>query len=79
MNRAEALKVLGLSGGESEIEIKKAYSRAQRRHHPDLGGSAENFHLVQLAYEVVTSRQGREVVFVVHESIIEHSVKKEFV
>jgi hypothetical protein len=39
MSREEALDVLGLVPGASEIEIKEAHRRLMKRYHPDQGGS----------------------------------------
>lgn len=39
MSRAEALEILGLSEGASDMEIQEAYKRLMSRVHPDLEGS----------------------------------------
>ncbi len=41
MDEAEALTILGLGRGATVEEIKAAYHRLMKRHHPDQGGSAE--------------------------------------
>jgi hypothetical protein len=52
------LRVLGLESHEDEVsgiskaELQRAYRKAVMRAHPDKGGSAEEFHQVQEAYEV---------------------------
>lgn len=40
IDEAEALSILGLKKGASEDEVKAAYHRLMKRHHPDQGGSA---------------------------------------
>ena len=41
MDQAEALTVLGLGRDATPDQIKAAYHRLMKRHHPDQGGSAE--------------------------------------
>lgn len=45
---------LGVSKDAPKAEIKKAYRRRAQRAHPDKGGSAEKFHAIQRAAEVLT-------------------------
>lgn len=54
---------LGISGGASQSEIKEAYYKLSKEHHPDMNEgcelSASNFRRVTEAYEIlgnVTSR-----------------------
>ena len=47
----EALRVLGLKHGASQDSIKKSYRRLVKQHHPDLGGSADQFRKVNEAYQ----------------------------
>jgi curved DNA-binding protein CbpA len=42
---------LGLSAGSSEDQIKSAYRKLVKLHHPDLGGETERFVRIQRAYE----------------------------
>jgi len=39
MTRTEALEILGLKPGASDIDIRAAYQRLMRAAHPDAGGS----------------------------------------
>jgi len=47
----EALHILGLKRGASKDSIKKSYRRLVKQHHPDLGGSADEFRKVNEAYQ----------------------------
>ena len=48
--RLEALQVLGLRWGASREAIKAAHRRLVKRHHPDMGGQAADFHRINAAY-----------------------------
>ena len=56
-------EVLGLSRGASEAEIKKAYRRLARDHHPDVNahdqGAEERFKELTEAYEVLSNPESR--------------------
>lgn len=58
MNRSEALKVLGVSSGFTEQELKSAYRKAVKKYHPDVGGDAQKFQMVQVAYELLQNGGG---------------------
>lgn len=45
------LTVLGLEAGTSKEDIKRAYRRLAKQHHPDCGGDAEKFKEIQAAFE----------------------------
>jgi molecular chaperone DnaJ len=51
--------VLGLTKDASQDDIKKAYRKLAREHHPDKGGDAEKFKKVQEAYEILSDPQKR--------------------
>ncbi|WP_415856898.1 J domain-containing protein [Sinomonas sp. G460-2] len=53
-------EVLGVSVTATAQEIKAAYRRAARTHHPDHGGDPAEFHRVTLAYEVLSDPKRRE-------------------
>lgn len=46
--------VLGLQSGASAAEIKQAYWRAARTHHPDMGGDHRKMQAVNAAFEVLS-------------------------
>ena len=58
-------KVLGISRGASEEEIKKAYRELARKHHPDLNpndkSAKEKFQAVQQAYEALGDPEKRKL------------------
>lgn len=52
--------VLGVSKEASSDEIKNAYRKLAREHHPDKGGDKERFQEIQKAYETLSDPQRRE-------------------
>ena len=57
--------ILGVSRDASQEEIKKAYRKLVRQHHPDANpgdpGAEERFKKINLAYEVLQDPQKRAV------------------
>lgn len=51
--------ILGVKKDASEAEIKKAFRRLARKHHPDAGGSEEKFKEVNEAYEILSDAEKR--------------------
>jgi molecular chaperone DnaJ len=51
--------ILGVKKDASEDEIKKAFRRLARKHHPDTGGSEEKFKEINEAYEVLSDSEKR--------------------
>jgi len=51
--------VLGVSKTASAEEIKQAFRKLAREHHPDKGGDAEKFKQIQEAYETLSDNQRR--------------------
>ncbi|WP_077490042.1 J domain-containing protein [Sinomonas mesophila] len=47
-------EVLGVPVTASPADVKRAYRRAARTHHPDHGGDAAEFHRIALAFEVLS-------------------------
>ncbi|TFB49510.1 J domain-containing protein [Cryobacterium tagatosivorans] len=56
---ATPYEVLGVSPTASQDELRRAYRRLLRHTHPDVGGSAERFHAVQIAWERVGNPASR--------------------
>lgn len=52
-------QVLGVQKTASDDEIKKAYRKLAMRHHPDKGGSTEEFQKIQEAYDTLSDPQKR--------------------
>ena len=50
---------LGVTESSSAAEIKKAYHKLAKKHHPDRGGDADKFRQVQRAYEVLSDEGKR--------------------
>jgi hypothetical protein len=54
--RTKALRLLGLLPGSSDDQIEKAFRRAARRLHPDVGGDAAKFRAIVDAREFLLGR-----------------------
>jgi DnaJ family protein A protein 2 len=53
--------VLGVAKEVSSNDIKKAYFKLAKEHHPDKGGDPEKFKEIQAAYEVLSNPDKREI------------------
>jgi molecular chaperone DnaJ len=51
--------VLGIKKDASADEVKKAFRRLARKHHPDAGGDEEKFKQINEAYEVLSDTEKR--------------------
>jgi DnaJ-class molecular chaperone len=51
---------LGVGRGASDTEIKRAYRRLASQHHPDKGGSTEQFQAIEEAYRVLSDATARQ-------------------
>ena len=60
-NGGEFNKTLGVKKNASAAEIKSAYRKLAKQHHPDLNsGNAERFKNISGAYDVLSDREKRE-------------------
>lgn len=63
MRKADPYNVLGIDRSASERDVKKAYRRLARRHHPDLNKSSKEaetkFKEIQEAYEILSDSEKR--------------------
>ena len=50
---------LGIKKDASADEVKKAFRRLARKHHPDAGGDEEKFNEINEAYEVLSDKEKR--------------------
>lgn len=53
-------EILGVGRDATTDEIKKAYRKLARKHHPDAGGDEETFKKINEAYEVLSDKEKRE-------------------
>lgn len=49
-------KILGISRGASDVEIKRAYRKLAHKYHPDKGGDSKKFKEASEAYSVLSSK-----------------------
>ena len=59
-DRKDYYEILGVKKDASADDIKKAFRRLARKHHPDAGGSEEKFKEINEAYEVLSDSEKRE-------------------
>src|SRR3989337_3861423 len=60
MTKRDYYEVLGVGKSASADEIKKAFRRLAVEHHPDRGGSEDQFKEVNEAYEVLKDSDKRQ-------------------
>ena len=58
-NKPDYYKTLGVSKDATADEIKKAFRKLARTHHPDAGGDEEKFKEINEAYEVLSDDEKR--------------------
>lgn len=55
-NKINAMKLMGLSDGFTKADVKKAYRKLSKVHHPDCGGLQANFIKLTKAYNYLMDR-----------------------
>mmetsp|Transcript_16966 Transcript_16966/g.25469 ORF Transcript_16966/g.25469 Transcript_16966/m.25469 type:complete len:476 (+) Transcript_16966:40-1467(+) len=53
--------LLGIEKTANQSQVRKAFHKAARKHHPDRGGDAEKFKEIQKAYEILGDESKREL------------------
>lgn len=53
-------EILGVKRSASAAEIKKAFRKKAREHHPDAGGDEEQFKQINEAYEILSDQEKRD-------------------
>ena len=53
-------EILGVDKSASKDEIKKAYRKLAKEHHPDAGGDEKLFKEISYAYEVLSDPEKRK-------------------
>lgn len=53
-------ELLGLARTATPDEIKKAYRKKAKEHHPDAGGDEKTFKAIQHAYDILSDHEKRE-------------------
>lgn len=56
MNKNEAASILEVDPNASEAVINKAFRTRSKKHHPDVGGSMDNFNQLKLAQDVLLGK-----------------------
>lgn len=54
-------ELLGINKNATQDEIKKAYRRQSKIHHPDAGGSDENFKKIAYAYDILSNKEKKDL------------------
>ena len=52
--------ILGIEKNASQSDIKKAYYKLAKEHHPDRGGAQEKFKACNEAYEILSNTEKKE-------------------
>lgn len=60
MNTTDLYKILGIKNTASLEQIKKAYRKKVKKHHPDIGGDPDLFKQIQEAYDILSNPEKRK-------------------
>lgn len=52
-------KILGIEPGASEKEVKAAFKKLAKKHHPDVGGDEAKFKEINAAYSMLTDKNSQ--------------------
>lgn len=61
MFKEDLYDLLGVKRDANETEIKKAYRKKSKEHHPDVGGDDEMFKKIAYAYDILSNPQKRDL------------------
>lgn len=61
VNNKEYYNILNIDKTASHSEIKKAYYKLAKTHHPDKGGDENKFKKIMTAYEILSDKEKREI------------------
>ena len=71
MTKDEAMRVLEITDYDyTDVDLKKALRKASKKHHPDLGGSAQMMMLVNEAYAFLSNPANNKRLSVTHDGIL---------
>ena len=54
-------EILGIKRNATDQQIKKAYRRKAKKHHPDVGGDIHKWHKISTAYQVLIDSRRRKL------------------
>jgi len=60
VNNTRLYELLGIDSSASKADIKKAYHKMAKEHHPDKGGDVDTFKSIQQAFEVLSDPDKRQ-------------------
>lgn len=56
LNKLDPLEVMGFQSMPTKAELDARYRELVKKHHPDMGGDAEEFKKVQAAWTLLTEK-----------------------